>query len=43
MSDHTLFIEYEVKFKNIPGKLFTKKEKEIGKERIKFMENTSKD
>lgn len=38
VSKHTPFIEYEVKFKKIPNKLYTNKAKEIGKERIKFME-----
>ncbi|HEY8891267.1 MAG TPA: HD domain-containing protein [Clostridium sp.] len=38
ISKHTPFIEYEVKFKKIPNKLYTKKAKEIGKERLKFME-----
>ena len=38
VSKHTPFIEYEVKFKKIPEKLYTKKAKEIGKERLKFME-----
>lgn len=38
VSKHTPFIEYEVKFKKIPDKLYTKKAKEIGEERLKFME-----
>lgn len=38
VSKHTPFIEYEVKFKKIPDKLYTDKAKEIGKERLKFME-----
>ncbi|MFZ5967577.1 MAG: HD domain-containing protein [Bacillota bacterium] len=38
VSKHTPFIEYELKFKKIPQKLYTKKAKEIGKERLKFME-----
>jgi uncharacterized protein len=38
VSKHTPFIEYEVKFKKIPDKLYTKKAKEIGKERLDFME-----
>ncbi|WP_102399124.1 HD domain-containing protein [Haloimpatiens massiliensis] len=38
VSKHTPFIEYEVKFKKIPSKLYTKKAKEIGKIRLKFME-----
>ncbi|WP_051115594.1 phosphohydrolase [Clostridium pasteurianum] len=37
VSKHTPFIEYEVKFKKIPDKLYTEKAKEIGKERLKFM------
>ncbi|WBW98278.1 HD domain-containing protein [Oceanirhabdus sp. W0125-5] len=38
VSKHTPFIEYELKFKKIPDKLYTKKAKEIGKKRLKFME-----
>ena len=38
VSKHTPFIEYEIKFKKIPDKLYTKKAKEIGKKRLKFME-----
>jgi len=38
VTKHTPFIEYEVKFKKIPDRLYTKKAKEIGKERLKFME-----
>jgi len=38
VSQHTPFIEYELKFKKIPNKLYTEKAKEIGKERLKFME-----
>lgn len=38
VSKHTPFIEYETKFKKIPDKLYTKQAKEIGKERLKFME-----
>lgn len=38
VSKHTPFMEYEVKFKKIPDKLYTKKAKEIGKERLKFMD-----
>ncbi|MEW9097132.1 MAG: HD domain-containing protein [Clostridiaceae bacterium] len=38
VSKHTPFIEYEVKFKKIPEKLYTKKAKEIGIERLKLME-----
>lgn len=37
-SKHTPFIEYEVKYKKIPDKLYTRKAKEIGNERLKFME-----
>lgn len=37
VSKHTPFIEYELKFKKIPDKLYTKKAKEIGQERLKFM------
>lgn len=38
VSKHTPFIKYEVKFKKIPDKLYTQKAKEIGKERLNFME-----
>ena len=38
VSNHTPFIEYELKFKKIPDKLYTEKAKEIGKERLKFMD-----
>ena len=38
VSKHTPFIEYEVKFKKIPDKLYTEKAKEMGKERLEFME-----
>jgi len=38
VSKHTPFIEYELKFKKIPKKLYTEKAKEIGEERLKFME-----
>lgn len=37
VSNHTPFIEYELKFKKIPDKLYTEKAKEIGQERLKFM------
>lgn len=39
VSKHTPFIEYEVKFKKIPDKLYTDKAKEIGKDRLKVMED----
>ncbi len=38
-SKHSALIEYEVKLKKIPDKLYTNKAKEIGKERIKFMDD----
>lgn len=38
MSKHNPIIEYEVKLKNIPNKLYAKKAKEIGENRIEFME-----
>lgn len=38
VSKHSPFIEYEVKFKKIPKKLYTDKAREIGNERLKFME-----
>jgi uncharacterized protein len=37
VSKHTPFIEYEVKLKKIPDKLYTEKAREIGKKRIEFM------
>ena len=37
VSKHSAFIEYEVKFKKIPEKLYTKKAKEIGISRLNFM------
>ncbi|NFF34429.1 HD domain-containing protein [Clostridium botulinum] len=43
VSKHTPFIEYEVKFKKIPEKLYTKKAKEIGEKRLKIMENYFKE
>ncbi|MGB3368568.1 MAG: HD domain-containing protein [Acidaminobacteraceae bacterium] len=39
MANHTPFIEYELKLKKIPEKLYTKKAIEIGKSRILFMDN----
>lgn len=36
-SKHSPLIEYEVKFKKIPDKLYTDKAKEMGKERMQFM------
>ncbi len=38
VSKHTPFIEYEIKFKKIPEKLYTKKAKEIGVKRLNFMD-----
>lgn len=38
VSKHTPLIEYEVKLKKIPDKLYTEKAKEIGQERLNFME-----
>jgi len=38
VSKHSPFIEYEFKFKKIPEKLFTQKAKEIGRSRLKFMD-----
>lgn len=37
VSKHSPFIEYEVKFKKIPEKLYTEKAKEIGANILKFM------
>lgn len=37
VSKHTPLIEYEVKFKKIPERLYTEKAKEIGVKRLKFM------
>lgn len=38
VSKHSPLIEYEVKFKRIPEKLYTDKAREIGNERLRFME-----
>ncbi len=38
VSKHAPNLEFETKFKHIPKKLYTKKAKEIAKERMKFME-----
>lgn len=38
VSKHTPLIEYEVKLKKIPDKLYTERAKEIGQERLNFME-----
>lgn len=37
VSKHTPFIEYEVKFKKIPEKLYTQKAKEISIDRLNYM------
>lgn len=37
ISKHSPFIEYEVKFKKIPDKLYTRKAKEIGRNRLNYM------
>jgi len=37
VSKHSPFIEYEVKFKKIPDKLYTQKAKQIGVKRLEFM------
>jgi uncharacterized protein len=39
ISKHTPNIEYELKFKHIPERLYTPKAKAISKERLQFMEN----
>lgn len=38
VSQHSPFIEYEIKFKKIPNKLYTEKAKAIGLERLKYMD-----
>lgn len=38
VSKHSPFIEYEVKFKKVPGQLYTKKAKEVGLNRLRFMD-----
>ncbi len=38
VSKHSPIIEYEVKFKNIPSRLYTSKAKEIGSQRLEFMD-----
>ncbi len=42
LSKHSPFIEFELKIKRIPERLYTKKAREIAKERIKFMEEFMK-
>lgn len=37
-SEHSPFMEYEFKFKNIPNKLYTEKAKQIGVSRLNFMD-----
>ncbi|MGV8981682.1 HD domain-containing protein [Clostridium sp.] len=39
VSKHSPFMEYEFKFKKIPEKLFTQKAKEIGINRLKYMDD----
>lgn len=38
VSKHSPLIEYEFKFKKIPGKMYTEKAREMGIERLKFMQ-----
>lgn len=38
VSKHSPFIEYEIKFKKIPSKLYTKRAKKLGNSRIKYMD-----
>ncbi len=37
VSKHTSNLEFEIKLKDIPDKLYTKKGREIGKQRVDFM------
>jgi len=37
LSKHTLKLEFELKLKKIPDRLYTKKAKKIGKQRVEFM------
>jgi len=39
ISKHTSNLEFELKFKHIPERLYTQKAREIAKERLRFMEN----
>jgi uncharacterized protein len=39
VSKHASNLEFELKFKHIPERLYTQKAREIAKERLKFMEN----
>lgn len=39
MSKHSPIVEYHIKLKKIPDKLYTEKARELGKERIKVMES----
>jgi len=38
VSKHTALLEYEIKYKKIPEKLYTKKAKEMGLKRLQFMD-----
>ncbi len=38
VSKHSVNIEYEMKFKHLPERLFTEKAKQIAKDRLKFMD-----
>lgn len=37
LSKHTPFIEFEMKFKKIPNRLYTKKGREVAEERVNYM------
>lgn len=39
ISKHTPNLEFELKFKHVPERLYTQKAREIAKERLRFMEN----
>jgi uncharacterized protein len=39
ISKHTPILEFELKFKRVPERLYTKKAKETAKDRLQFMEN----
>lgn len=38
VSKHSPYLEYEMKFKKVPEKLYTKRAREIGKNRLSFMD-----
>ncbi len=41
VSRHTPFIEYEVKFKKIPDRLYTERQEKLGKKELNLWKNFS--